>query len=313
MNTLIKYAGVCLATFCTLPAIASDPESCRKVRLVDIGWTDIAATTALATTVFEGLGYTTSKTIASVPISFAGLKNKQIDISLGYWSPLQDAMVEPLAKAKNLTVLPTPNLSGAKTTLAVPTYVADAGLKSFADIAKFQKELDGKIYGIEPGSSANAKVQDMIDKNTFGLGGFKLVQSSEAGMLAEVQRAIRQKKMIVFLGWEPHPMNIQFPITYLNGGDAIYGPSYGEAKVYTLVATDYLERCPNAGKLVSNLVFSTDIENRLMVPIMNKVVPAVAAKDFLKQNPELLNKWLAGIKTYDGKDGLPAVRAYLGL
>lgn len=313
MKTLIKYAGLLVAALSVFPAVAQDSENCRKVRLVDIGWSDITATTALASTVFEGLGYSTSTTIASVPISFAGLKNKQIDISLGYWSPLQDAMVEPLAKARSMVVLPTPNLSGAKTTLAVPTYVAEAGLRSFADIAKFQKELDGKIFGIEPGSSANAKIQDMIDKNTFGLGGFKLVQSSEAGMLAEVQRAVRQKKMVVFLGWEPHPMNIQFPITYLNGGDAIYGPNYGEAKVYTLVATDYLERCPNAGKLVSNLVFTTDMENRLMLPIMGKVVPAAAAKDFLKQNPEVLTKWLVGVKTYDGKEGLPAVKAYLGL
>ena len=283
------------------------------MRFVDIGWSDITATTALATTVFEGLGYNTTKTIASVPISFAGLKSKQIDVSLGYWSPLQDAMLESLVKAKSLAVLPTPNLAGAKTTLAVPTYAAEAGLKSFADIAKFHKELDGKIYGIEPGSSANAKVQEMIDKNSFGLKDFKLIQSSEAGMLAEVQRAVRQKEPIVFLGWEPHPMNIQMQMTYLEGGDAIYGPNYGETKVFTLVATDFMDRCPNAGKLVENLRFNTDMENRLMVPIMQKVNPAVAAKDFLKKNPQVLDKWLVGVKTVADKEALPAVKAHLGL
>lgn len=313
MKKWLQTAGLLAAAICVLPAVAQDAESCKKVRFVDIGWSDITATTALATTVFEGLGYTPSTTIASVPISFAGLKSKQIDVSLGYWSPMQDGMVEPLAKAKSLVVLPTPNLSGAKATLAVPAYVAEAGLTSFADIAKFQKELDGKIFGIEAGSSANAKVQQMIDKNELGLGGFKLVQSSEAGMLAEVQRAIRQKKMVVFLGWEPHPMNIQMKLSYLTGGDAYFGPNFGEASVKTLVATDFQERCPNAGKLVSNLIFTTDVENRLMVPIMAKVLPATAAKDFLKQNPELLTKWLAGVKTYDGKDGLPAVRTSLGL
>lgn len=313
MKTLIKFAGLSLAVLSALPAIAQDPESCRKVRLVDIGWSDITATTALASTVYEGLGYSPNTTIASVPISFSGLQKKSIDISLGYWSPTQDAMIAPLAKEKKLTVLPTANLTGAKATLAVPSYVVDAGLKSFADIAKFEKELEGKIYGIEPGSSANAKLQEMIDKNTFGLGGFKLVQSSEAGMLAEVQRAIRQKKMIVFLGWEPHPMNIQLQISYLSGGDAIFGPNYGEAKVYTLVAQDYLGHCPNAGKLVSNLIFTTDIENRLMASIMNKVKPADAATDFLKHNPQVLDKWLAGVKTFDGKDGLQAVKAHLGL
>ncbi len=49
--------------------------------------------------------------------------------------------------------------------LAVPAYAYDAGIKSFADVAKHKDELDGKIYGIEPGSSANAKIQKMIDTN----------------------------------------------------------------------------------------------------------------------------------------------------
>ncbi len=44
------------------------------------------------------------------------------------------------------------NLKGAKYTFAVPEYVYDAGIKDFADIAKFKDKLDGKIYGIEPGN-----------------------------------------------------------------------------------------------------------------------------------------------------------------
>ena len=316
MKNLTRCARLLVAaTFglLALPALSQDSESCRNVRFVDIGWSDITATTALATTIFEGLGYKTTKTMASVPISFAGLKNKQIDVSLGYWSPIQTHMVEPLAQAKSLLVLEPPNLEGAKLTLAVPAYAAEAGLRDFADIAKFQEELGGKIYGIESGSGANTSIQSMIDKNLFGLGGFKLVPSSEAGMMSEVSRAVRQKRKIVFQGWEPHPMNIEFQISYLTGGDAVFGANFGEAKVYTLVATDYLERCPNAGKLVSNLRFNTEMESRLMIPIMAKVNPATAAKDFLKKNPDVLEKWLDGVTTADGKEGMTAVKAHLGL
>ena len=153
----------------------------------------------------------------------------------------------------------------------------------------------------------------MIDTNQYGLGGFKLVQSSEAGMLVTVDRAVRDKKWVVFLGWEPHPMNIQIKMNYLSGGDAVFGPNYGEARVYTLTNPDFLSRCPNAGKLVSNLRFTTQLENQLMIPVMAKVRPADAAKDYLKKNPQVLDAWLAGVKTVDGKDGLPAVKQYLGL
>ncbi|WP_118180357.1 choline ABC transporter substrate-binding protein [Paraburkholderia phosphatilytica] len=313
MKLRIKALSVCVAGALALPAFAQDPASCRDVRFADIGWTDITSTTALASTVFEGLGYQPTTTVASVPISFAGLKSRQIDVSLGYWWPVQEKALAPFVQAKSIDVLQPPNLSGAKATLAVPSYEYEAGLKTFQDIAKHRAELDGKIYGIEPGSSANAKIQKMIDSNQYGLGGFKLIESSEAGMLVTVQRATREKKWVVFLGWEPHPMNIEMSMNYLAGGDDVFGPNYGEARVYTLTATDFMSRCPNAGKLIGNLHFTTQLENQVMQGVMNKEKPSEVAKAWLKKNPQVLDSWLAGVKTYDGKDGLPAVKAYLGL
>ena len=66
-------------------------------------------------------------------------------------------------------------------------------------------------------------------------------QSSEAGLLVTVERAIREKKPVVFLAWEPHPMNFQMKINYLSGGDDVFGPNYGEARVYTLKNSDLAE------------------------------------------------------------------------
>ena len=292
-------------------AYAADPAVCRNVRFADVGWTDIAATTGIASTVFQGLGYKPTKTIASVPITFAGIKNKQLDVFLGYWSPTMDPMIEPFVKAKQIEVLSTPNLTGAKYTLAVPDYVYDGGLKTFADIQKYADKLDGRIYGIEPGNDGNALIEKMIKGNQFGLGKFKLVESSEAGMLVQVRKSIRDKQWIVFLGWEPHPMNVQMKIDYLSGGDAVFGPNYGEAKVFTATPPDYAARCPTAAKLVSNLHFTTDMENRVMVPIVEKEDPNKAAAQWLKKNPQMLDKWLAGVTTIDGKDGLAAVKSYI--
>ncbi|MEK6422584.1 MAG: choline ABC transporter substrate-binding protein [Burkholderia gladioli] len=312
-KTLALVAALAAASALPLPSYAQDSAACRTVRLSDIGWTDITSTTALASMLFDSLGYKPTTTISSVPISFAGLKAKQIDVSLGYWWPVQQKQLQPFLDAKSITVLDTPNLSGAKATLAVPAYEFQAGLKSFDDIAKHREELDGKIYGIEPGSSANATIQKMIDTNQYGLGGFKLVESSEAGMLVTVERAVRAKKWVVFLGWEPHPMNIQLQMNYLSGGDASFGPNYGEARVYTLTSNGYAERCPNAGRLVSNLRFTTEMENQLMLAVVNKMRPTDAAKDYIRKHPQVLDGWLAGVKSYDGRDGLATVKAALGL
>jgi len=308
MKSLALMAAV--AAF-ALPALAAEDAACKTVRFADVGWSDIAATTGMASVVLEGLGYKPTVTIASIPIAFAGMKNKQIDVFLGYWNPSMTPVIEPFVKAGQIKVLETPNLVGAKYTLAVPNYLYDKGLKTFADIAKFEKDLDGKIYGIEPGNDGNALIQGMIKDDKFGLKKFKLVESSEAGMLVEARRAIRAKKAIVFLGWEPHPMNVQMKMNYLAGGDDVFGPNLGEAKVYTAVPAGYEEKCPNVAVFLKNLQFSTDIENKVMGPILDKVKPNTAARNFLKKNPDVIGPWLKGVTTVDGKDGLAAVTAAL--
>jgi glycine betaine/proline transport system substrate-binding protein len=292
---------------------AAEPASCKAVRFSDVGWTDITATTAVTSAVLEGLGYAPSSELLSVPVTYASLKNKDIDVFLGNWMPTMEADIKPYLDAGQVEDLRV-NLVGAKYTLAVPDYTAGQGLKSFQDIAGFKDQLDGKIYGIEPGNDGNRLIQKMIDGNQFGLGGFELVESSEQGMLAQVQRAVRAKEPIVFLGWEPHPMNEKFKMAYLAGGDDVFGPDFGGAKVHTNIRAGYAAECPNVGKLLSNLVFSLQMENEIMGAILDDgVEPEAAATAWLKAHPEAMTPWLQGVTTFDGKDGAAAVRAHLGL
>jgi glycine betaine/proline transport system substrate-binding protein len=294
-------------------ARAAEPDSCKKVRFSDVGWTDITSTTAATTEVLKGLGYQTDTEILAVPVTYASLKNKDIDVFLGNWMPTMEAYIKPYLADKTVENVGV-NLTGAKYTLAVPTYLADKGLKSFADINKFRDQLGAKIYGIEPGNDGNRLILKMIKENAFGLNGFDLVESSEQGMLSQVARAVKRKQPIVFLGWEPHPMNKNFKMTYLSGGDDWFGPNYGGATVYTNVRAGYLEQCPNVGKLLKNLKFTLPMENEIMGGILDdgKTGPQ-AATDWLKQNPDILSTWLNGVTTFDGKPGLPAVKAYLGI
>ena len=205
------------------------------------------------------------------------------------------------------------NLEGAKYTLAVPKYLADQGLKDFADIAKFKDQLDGQVHGIEPGNDGNRLIQTMIDEGQFGLTGFELVESSEQGMLAEVTRAARGQDAIVFLGWEPHPMNTNFELVYLTGGDAVFGPNFGGATIYTNVRKGYLAECPNVGKLLQNLAFTLPMESMIMGGILDDgKEPEEAATEWLKANPGVLDAWLAAVTTVDGGDAVAAVKGKLG-
>ena len=294
-------------------AMAAAPESCKTVRFSDVGWTDITATTAATSVVLEGLGYEPTTDLLSVPVTYTSLKNGDIDVFLGNWMPTMEADLAPYREDGSVEVVGV-NLEGAKYTLATLSSAADAGLKSFEDIAKFRDELDGKIYGIEPGNDGNRLIQDMIDENAFGLEGFEVIESSEQGMLAQVARAERSNDPVVFLGWEPHPMNANHDMTYLSGGDDWFGPDYGGATVYTNVRAGYLEECPNVGQLLSNLEFTLAMENEIMGAILNDDEdPEDAATAWLQNNPGVLESWLEGVTTFDGEEGLPAVKAHLGL
>src|SRR3984957_9864275 len=289
-----------------LPA-AGDPPQCQTVRLPDIGWTDVTATTAVFSALLKRIGYRPTITVLSVPVAYASLRNRDLDVFLGNWMPAQEADRRAYVQDGSVEVVRA-NLKGAKYTLAVPAYAYEAGLKNFADIQHFAAQLNGTIYGIEPGNDGNRLVLQMISGNLFGLGGFRMVESSEQGMLAEVERAIRAHRPIVFLAWDPHPMNMRFELRYLEGGDSVFGPNYGEATVYTNTRSGYSRECPNMGRLLRNLTFTTQQESRVMDDMLNRHQPAeVAAASFLKANPDTVAAWLQGVTTFDGHPALAAV------
>ncbi len=294
-------------------AAAAEPAACGTVRFSDVGWTDITATTATASVLLKALGYETDIKVLSVPVTYSSLKNKDIDVFLGNWMPTQEGDVRPYLTEKSVESF-GPNLVGAKYTLATNAKGAELGIKDFKDIAAHADALGGKIYGIEPGNDGNRLILGMIEKDTFGLKKLEVVESSEQGMLAQVARADKAGEPVVFLGWEPHPMNANFKLTYLTGGDDVFGPNFGGAEVYTNVRAGYTEECPNVGTFIKNLKFSLPMENEIMGGILNDGEEAeTAATDWLKANGAAIEPWLAGVTTKDGKPGLDAVKSELGL
>jgi glycine betaine/proline transport system substrate-binding protein len=308
-----RLATAALAALIAAPALAAEPDSCGTVRFSDVGWSDITSTTAVATTILEALGYETKIDVLAVPVTYTSLSRGDMDVFLGNWMPTMEAYIEPYEKDGTVETVRA-NLEGAKYTLAVSKSLSDQGLKDFSDIAKFGDQLDHTIYGIEPGNDGNKLILDMIDKNAFDLGDFKLKESSEQGMLAQAKRAEKGGDGIVFLGWEPHPMNKNVQMTYLTGGDEYFGPNLGGATVYTNVRKGYTTECPNVGKFLENLVFSLDMENQIMGSILDDGEdPADAASAWLKANPDVLDAWLDGVTTRDGGDAVTAVRSSLGV
>ena len=300
-------AAILAASTIAHPALAGDSEACQTVRFSDVGWTDIQATTAVASVLLDALGYKPDVQVLSVPVTYKSLANKDIDVFLGNWMPSMAADVKPYTDDKSVETV-AKNLEGAGYGLVVPDYVAEKGVKSLKDIGAHKEEFDGKIYGIEPGNDGNRIVLDMIKDPANGLDGFELVESSEAGMLSQAEKSMKDQEWIVFLGWTPHPVMGEMKITYLDGmGDS----GFGAATVHTNVRAGYTQECPNAGKFITNLKFTLSMENQIMDAILKGTDANEAATEWLKANPDAVAPWIEGVTTFDGGDAAAAVKEKL--
>lgn len=282
---------------------------CETITFSDVGWTDITATTAVTTTILNALGYETETLILSVPVTYSSMAEGDVDVFLGNWMPTMEADIAPYREAGTVETVRV-NLTGAKYTLATNAAGNALGIDSFDDLAANAEALDGEIYGIEPGNDGNRLILDMIAADAFGMSAFEIVESSEQGMLAQVDRKTGRDEPIVFLAWEPHPMNANFELIYLDGGDEWFGPNFGGAEVATNTRAGFVTECPNPGKLLQNLEFTLAMENEIMGAILNDGEdPMDAAKAWLAANPDVIGPWLDGVTTKDGGDAAAAVDA----
>jgi glycine betaine/proline transport system substrate-binding protein len=119
LSLVLTLSGV-IALAGSGAAFAGDPESCKTVKFSDVGWTDITATTAVANEILKGLGYTPKITVLSVPVTYASMKNKDIDVFLGNWQPSMENDRKPYVEDKSVIVTGANLPVGAKYTLAVP-------------------------------------------------------------------------------------------------------------------------------------------------------------------------------------------------
>src|SRR3569623_677713 len=69
------------------PALAGEPASCKTVRLAEPGWNDLAFTPGVASVLLKGLGYQPDSKLLGLEVIYQSLKNKDLDVFLGYWDP----------------------------------------------------------------------------------------------------------------------------------------------------------------------------------------------------------------------------------
>ena len=82
-----SIVSACVGVGLFWASLGSASAACEQVTFSDVGWTDIAATTAVSSVILDALGYETDIKLLSVPVTYASLAKGDIDVFLGNWMP----------------------------------------------------------------------------------------------------------------------------------------------------------------------------------------------------------------------------------
>lgn len=277
---------------------SGDETGSTEVRLVQQPWEDLVVENQIVSQILDKLGYSAKIQELSVPLGAQALATGDADVYLGNWWPSQKSVFNKHLESGDVEVLGT-LVTGTTYAPAVPKFVADEhGIRSLADLASNADLFGAKFLGIEPGTPGNQYIQDAIDQNAYDLGDWQLVQSSTPAMLAEVERHVGKEKPVVFLGWEPHWMNVDWDLVYLDDPKQVW-PGAGEIRV--AANKNFAAENPNVSRFLSQMSIDRDTASEWIYQLSKKNTPAEEiARNWLGQNSDVVSKWLRGVKTADG-------------
>ncbi|MBB3331493.1 glycine betaine/proline transport system substrate-binding protein [Halomonas campaniensis] len=276
-------------------------------------WPGITVKTAIAEQLLAPLGYETRTHNLGLQVIYQGMDSGDIDVFLGGWMPAQREMFEPREDDGRLRAL-TNNVDGAQMTLAVPEYLHEKGIRSFADLDANRELFNGQIHGFGAGSAASEILEAAIAADTWGLGDWRLVDTSEVGMLSAAQDAISREEAIVWVGWTPHWMNLELPMRYLDDPQDLFGENNGESDVLTLIRSDYAEANPELVSFFEAFTFSAEEQSWMIQEYgQQERDPTDVATEWIHDNAERVEAMLTDVNGRDGEPAWPRVQAALDL
>lgn len=304
---LVSTIALSLAGVTTQAALADDAT-------LDFGvpaWPGITVKTEIAEQLLNPLGYDTQTHEIGLQVIYQGMESGDVDAFLGAWLPAQKEMFEP-RKASGVLTDVANNVDGAQMTLAVPTYLHERDIQSFADLDEHRDEFNSQIHGFGAGSAASEILHNAIDNDTWGLGDWSLVDTSEVGMLSAAQDAISREEAIVWVGWTPHWMNLELPMRYLEDPENLFGENNGESDVRTLLRSDYADAHPALVTFFEQFSFTAD-EQSWMIQAFGQEERDLAevAQQWINDHPERVEAMLADVTTTEGDAAWPVIEARL--
>lgn len=255
-NKLLGWLAAAAMATCSLSAQA---EERAPIRIGWVNWSDTEIAVKLATTVLQDqLKQPVKLVLADIGIQFQAMANGNIDLIPMVWLPnthksFYDKYQD---KLEDVAVL-----CEGKLGMAVPTSIPVSEIASIEDLNKpeVREKLAGKILTSEVGNGQYKLTEKAI--KDYKLEGYKMVASSESGMLSELDRNLKRDKWSVINAWSPHWMFAKWPLRYLDDPKQIYG---GAEQIHVVARKGFSAEHPDVARFFTNFkIPKADLEKMM--------------------------------------------------
>jgi glycine betaine/proline transport system substrate-binding protein len=269
-------AGLAMAS-CSLIAQAEEPA---PIRIGWVNWSDTEIAVKLADTALrDHLKQPVKLILADIGIQFQALANGNIDLIPMVWLPSTHKSFydKYRDKLEDLGVLYEGRIG-----MAVPTSIPTSEIASVEDLNKpeVKEKLGGKILTSEVGNGQYKLTEKAIKE--YKLDGYKMVASSESGMLSELDRNLKRDKWSLINAWSPHWMFSKWSLRYLDDPKQIFG---GAEQIHAVARKGFSAEHPDVARFFANFkIPQADLE-KLMANARDSSSDKVVAEYYAANKP----------------------------
>jgi len=269
-------AGLAMASSC-LMAQAEEPT---PIRIGWVNWSETEIAVKLADTALrDHLKQPVKLVLADIGIQFQALANGSIDLIPMVWLPSTHKSFYDKYKDK---LEDLGSLYEGRIGMAVPTSIPTSELASVEDLNKpeVREKLGGKILTSEVGNGQYKLTEKAIQE--YKLDGYKMVASSESGMLSELDRNIKRDKWSLINAWSPHWMFSKWSLRYLDDPKQIFG---GAEQIHAVARKGFSAEHPDVARFFANFkIPQADLE-KLMATARDSSADKVVAEYYAANKP----------------------------
>jgi glycine betaine/proline transport system substrate-binding protein len=265
----------------------------KTLTLGSIGWTENVAVSTLTKVVMEDeLGYEEVQIKGPLELGplFQGVAGGDLAAFQDVWLPNNQSYLDKPQIKNNVELLDPWYESRTAYGIAVPDYMDIQSLKQLDQAGTDQ------IIGIEPSASFHPVIRNKVipgyDPN------MKLVESSTAAMLAELEKNYKAKEPIVFLAWSPHWMNTEYDFHYLDDPKDLQGEFNDPSRITTVVNEDLSDEDPVAYAFLKAISLDEEQVNQMEADIneAGAVDPEKGVRNWLEDNRDVVQPWIEAAK-----------------